>query len=175
MTISAEMIRQQGRESERHYGKYRGIVEKNNDDEKHMGRIKARVPEVLGDVVTGWALPCAPYAGDGMGLFVIPPEGAGVWIEFEAGDASRPIWSGCWWKEGTLPQKATYAIKVLKTAAGHTITLDDTGGAEKVEITDKDGAKIVMKSSGIEISKGTQTVELSSGSVRVNGGALEVT
>ena len=44
------------------FGKYRGIVT-DNDDPKNLGRLKARVPEILQDVETGWALPCAPYAG----------------------------------------------------------------------------------------------------------------
>jgi uncharacterized protein involved in type VI secretion and phage assembly len=157
----------------RYYGKYRGIVT-NNRDPKNLGRIKARVPEVLGEVETGWALPCVPYAGNGVGLFTVPPPSAGVWIEFEAGDVSRPIWSGCWWGNGQLPNQATPTIKVLKTASGHTITLDDSGGSEKVEITDKNGAKIVMDQSGIELSKGRQKVKLTQSSVTVNDGALEV-
>jgi len=157
-----------------HYGRYRGIVT-DNEDEKNLGRLKARVPEVLGNVETGWALPAAPFAGDGVGLFSVPPPGAGVWIEFEAGDVSRPIWSGCWWGDGQLPNQATPAIRVLKTVSGHTITLDDTDGSEKVEVTDKNGAKIVMDQSGVEISKGGQKVKLSQNSVTVNDGALEVT
>ena len=157
-----------------HYGRYRGIVT-DNEDEKNLGRLKARVPEVLGNVETGWALPAAPFAGDGVGLFSVPPPGAGVWIEFEAGDVSRPIWSGCWWGDGQLPNQATPAIRVLKTVSGHTITLDDTDGSEKVEVTDKNGAKIVMDQSGVEISKGGQKVKLSQNSVIVNDGALEVT
>jgi uncharacterized protein involved in type VI secretion and phage assembly len=157
-----------------HYGRYRGIVT-DNEDEKNLGRLKARVPEVLGNVETGWALPAAPFAGDGVGLFSVPPPGSGVWIEFEAGDVSRPIWSGCWWADGQLPDQATPAIRVLKTVSGHTITLDDTDGSEKVEVTDKNGAKIVMDQSGVEISKGGQKVKLSQNSVIVNDGALEVT
>jgi uncharacterized protein involved in type VI secretion and phage assembly len=157
-----------------HYGRYRGIVT-DNEDEKNLGRLKARVPEVLGNVETGWALPAAPFAGDGVGLFSVPPPGSGVWIEFEAGDVSRPIWSGCWWGDGQLPDQATPAIRVLKTVSGHTITLDDTDGSEKVEVTDKNGAKIVMDQSGVEISKGGQKVKLSQNSVTVNDGALEVT
>ena len=47
----------------RFYGKYRGIVVDNQDPSK-LGRLKLRVPSVLGkDVVTGWATPCVPYGG----------------------------------------------------------------------------------------------------------------
>lgn len=157
-----------------HYGKYRGVVA-DNEDPKNLGRLKALVPEVLGEVETGWALPAAPFAGDGIGLFAVPPPDSGVWIEFEAGDVSRPIWSGCWWGDGQLPNQATPAIKVLKTVSGHTITLEDTDGSEKVEVTDKNGAKIIMDRSGVEIRKGGQKVKLSQSSVTVNDGALEVT
>src|SRR5215217_5976038 len=143
MVMSRETNDVMDRMTGHHYGKYRGIVT-NNQDPNNLGRLKARVPEVLGDVETGWALPAAPFAGNGIGLFIVPPPDSGVWIEFEAGDVSRPIWSGCWWGEGQLPNQATPEIKVLKTVSGHTITLDDTDGSEKVEVTDKNGAKIVM-------------------------------
>ena len=29
--------------------------------------------------------------------------GAGVWIEFEGGDVSYPIWTGCFWRDGEAP------------------------------------------------------------------------
>ena len=54
------------------YGKYRGVVTNNNDPLK-QGRIRATVPAVLGDRETGWALPCAPYGGDGVGFVFLPP------------------------------------------------------------------------------------------------------
>ncbi len=153
------------------FGKYRGRVA-DNQDPRDLGRLKAHVPDVLGDVQTGWALPAAPYSGDGIGLFAVPPPGSGVWIEFEAGDVSRPIWSGCWWGDSQLPGDATPNIVVLKTPAGHTVTLDDD--AESIEITDSGGAKIVLHSSGVEISKGGQKINVTQSSVTINDGALEV-
>jgi uncharacterized protein involved in type VI secretion and phage assembly len=174
MVMSGETRYAVDRVTGKHYGKYRGVVA-DNEDPKNLGRLKALVPEVLGEVETGWALPVAPFAGDGIGVFTVPPPDSGVWIEFEAGNVSCPIWSGCWWGDGQLPNQATPAIKVLKTVSGHTITLDDTDGSEKVEVTVNNGAKIVMNRSGIEISKGSQKVKLSQNSVTVNDGALEVT
>jgi len=47
---------------ERLYGKFRGTVV-NNQDPQRQGRIQALVPQVLGEVPSGWATPCAPYAG----------------------------------------------------------------------------------------------------------------
>jgi len=157
----------------RHFGKYRGLVT-DNQDPSSLGRIRARVPEVLGGVETGWALPCVPFAGDNIGMFTVPPASAGVWIEFEAGDVSRPIWSGCWWGDGQIPDQVAVEVKVIKTESGHTITLDDTDGSAKVEIVDADGGKVVLDQSGIEISKGGKKVVLSQSSVSINDGALEV-
>lgn len=159
-------------QEQRFFGKYRGTVT-DNEDPNNQGRIRARVPELLGDVETGWALPSLPYAGDQEGFFTVPPPGAGVWIEFEAGLVSRPLWCGCWWGEGQAPGSAP-TQKVLKTASGHTITLEDEGGSERIEITDKNGAKILLDQSGVEVSKGGQKLKVGDSSVTINDGALEV-
>jgi uncharacterized protein involved in type VI secretion and phage assembly len=78
------------------YGKYRGHVA-DNKDPLQLGRIRALVPAVDG-MTTNWALPCTPYAAAPAGLLFLPPVGALVWIEFEAGDPNHPIWSGCFWE-----------------------------------------------------------------------------
>jgi hypothetical protein len=131
--------------STRFYGKYRGLVAENEDPEM-LGRIRATVPEVLADVTTGWALPCLPYTGDGVGLHTIPPVGAGVWIEFEAGDPSRPIWTGGWWGSGQVPTEetgkpTTPSVKVLRSDEGLLVALDDDD--QTVAISDADGSNIV--------------------------------
>lgn len=144
-------------QASRHYGKYRGVVT-DNADPSDLGRLRARVPEVLGDVVSGWALPAAPYAGDGLGSFAVPPAGAGVWIEFESGDVSRPIWSGCWWASGQLPQDeggtaATPPLKIVRTEKGLMLSMDDDG--QSISVSDKDGKNILK----IEVQAGQITVK----------------
>ena len=135
----AEEVRQ------RYYGKYRGIVQ-DNQDPRAMGRIRAQVPEVLDETVSPWALPCAPYTGDGVGQFTVPAVGAGVWIEFEAGDPSRPIWSGGWWAQGQLPENnqgtaATPPLKIVRTDQGLMVSLDD--GGQVIHISDQDGRNVL--------------------------------
>ena len=132
------------------YGKYRGIVA-SPVDPLNRGRITAFVPEVLGEVPTGWATPCTPYGGTGSGFFAIPPLGAGVWIEFEGGDVSRPIWVGCYWGVGEVP--TVPPTKVLRSDFGLTIALDD--GLQTVTITDATGLNTVK----IEPLIGTTTVK----------------
>ncbi|MDB6057189.1 MAG: hypothetical protein JWO95_1033, partial [Verrucomicrobiales bacterium] len=106
------------------FGKYRGTVTSNLDP-LQRGRILATVPDVLGQHATGWALPCLPYAGNGVGLFFVPPIGALVWIEFERGDSDYPIWSGC------IPDGVSVGSPNQKTIKTHsaTIIIDDTPGA----------------------------------------------
>ena len=87
----------------RYLGRYRGEV-LDVEDPKSIGRVKVKVPEVLGDVDSGWALPAFAASGDGSGIYAVPPVGAGVWVEFEAGDLGRPVWVGGWHKDGGCPR-----------------------------------------------------------------------
>src|SRR5437899_10616461 len=90
----------------KYFGKYRGIVT-DNDDPDNLGRIKAKVPRLLGDEEIGWALPAFAYGGASeQGLFAVPDTGAGVWIEFEGGDLSYPCWSGTWYSSDALHASA---------------------------------------------------------------------
>lgn len=156
------------------YGKYRGVVADNRDP-LMLGRITAKVSDVLGENETGWALPAVAYAGNGVGLFLLPPTGASVWIEFEHGDPDYPIWTGCFWAQGEVPVSPAVAEKkVLKTDTC-TITLDDTPGAGGITIETTQGAKIKLSMSGIEIDDGMNgKIALSGPQVSINDGALEV-
>jgi hypothetical protein len=160
------------------FGKYRGKVE-NNIDPMQMGRIQVSVPAVLGDGRLGWAMPCAPFGGSGVGFFAVPPNQANVWVEFEGGDPDYPIWSGCFWGIGEVPAMPALAqMKVLKTDC-ITLTLSDMPGIGgfKVEVNPPAVAmplKMEFNVSGIEISCGAASVKLTPASVSINNGALEV-
>lgn len=168
-------------------GKYAGSVHANSDPQQ-MGRVQVSCPAVLGDAVV-WALPCVPYAGKGVGLYFIPPEGAGVWIEFEAGDVSRPIWTGCYWAKGDLPADAASAdIKLIATDAA-LVKIDDA--AAEVTISNSSDASTVwaadvvteagqathsISASGVtsESAAGTGKVVVSDSGVSVNNDAFSV-
>ena len=175
----------------RYYGKYRGFVSDNQDPD-NLGRLRATVPGLLASETTGWALPCVPYGGNAeQGLFAIPDVGSGVWIEFEGGDLSYPIWVGTWWSSGEVPESATPDKKVLKTKSGNKIVLDDTSGSELITISDASGSNVVtldsnaieitretntvkIDGSAIELSRGGKSVKITDTSVTVNGSSLEV-
>jgi phage baseplate assembly protein gpV len=153
----------------RFYGKYRGIV---SEVDAATMRIKAIVPSVLGETSTGWCLPCVPYAGPNTGFAFLPETGSGVWIEFEGGDVSYPVWVGGYWREGEYPPDVTDHVRVIVTAAPHTVEFDDDQGS--ITISDPNGNTVTLDSSGITLANGSISVVVSSSSVSVNDGALEV-
>ncbi|MGK4004453.1 phage baseplate assembly protein V [Sorangium sp. So ce1036] len=161
-----------------YFGKYRGTVI-NNFDPLQIGRVQISCPAVLGESVLAWAMPCAPYAGDGEGLWLVPPIGANVWIEFEAGDRDKPIWVGGFWNVGRTPAlPGLPTTKILKTS-GATLKLDDLPGAGGVTIEVGPPVvgvpvKIVLSAQGVEISCGAASVKLDPARVSLNNGALEV-
>ncbi|MGW0630284.1 phage baseplate assembly protein V [Streptomyces sp. NPDC002758] len=159
------------------YGKYRGVVAAVRQDDGRVdprGRIQATVPDVYGTERSPWALPAVPYAGDGVGLYLVPPVGASVWIEFEHGDADFPVWSGCFWAERQRLPATAETAKVLRTPAG-TVTLDDSSNAPGITIETTGGLKITIDGNGIEINAGRNgVIHLDQNKVTVNRDGLEV-
>jgi len=141
----------------RYYGKYRGIVT-DNDDTTHRGRIKVKVPAVLGSEEL-WALPCLPYTGKGVGSYWIPEKDAGVWVEFEAGDCSYPIWTGGYWADDELPKDessstAVPSLRIIRSEKGLMVSMNDD--SEIITLSDEDGSNIM-------------TIEVQEGKIKIKG------
>jgi uncharacterized protein involved in type VI secretion and phage assembly len=165
----------------KYYGIYRGTVF-NNIDPLQTGRIMAIVPDVGSITPSTWATPCVPLAGKQMGTFMVPQIGAGVWIQFEAGDPDRPVWSGGWWGNAAeLPALALAGVPgdpniVLQTTLQNTIMISDlpgpTGG---IMLKSTTGATIIVNDTGIYIQNGKGASIIMTGpTVTVNAGALVV-
>jgi uncharacterized protein involved in type VI secretion and phage assembly len=152
----------------RFYGKYRGTV---TQVDAGTMRIKANVPSVLGSTESGWALPCVPYAGDSVGFAFLPEVGSAVWIEFEGGNVSFPIWTGGFWLNDQIPGDAAADVKVIVTKQLKLLFDDDQ---DSITIQDSNGNSVKLDSNGITLSNGSQSVQVSDSEVNVNSGALEV-
>lgn len=154
------------------FGKYRGTVDSLGSGAE-LGLIKALVPEVLGEEVSQWARPAVPFAGAKHGFLALPEVGDGVWIEFEAGNVTQPIWSGFWWGDDEIPDPGAEKTRVFATSNGHKLVLDED--ANEVRIEHGGGPSIVLTDSDITIAVDSKKIVISSSSVSVNDGALEVT
>lgn len=158
---------------------HRGIVTANVDPEGR-GRIRVEVPDVFQDVLMMMAMPCSPYAGDGVGFFAVPPVGANVWVDFENDDPRMPIVLGGFWGDDEKVPVAT-AIAQNKGLVTETISLlvSDVPGSggltlvvEPPTVTTR--TTITITAAGIEISLGASKIRLDGMRVSVNDGALEV-
>lgn len=139
-----------------YFGKHRGVV-RDNADPTHRGRLKVRVPDLVDDLEL-WAMPCVPYAGAGMGFHTLPEVDSGVWIEFERGDPSYPIWTGCFWKDSELPKdeggtEAKLPLKILRTKSGLLLAFDDD--SQTIALSDGDGNNLLK----ITVPSGKITVQ----------------
>jgi hypothetical protein len=182
-----------GEKTKKFYGKYRGTV-LNNVDPLFTGRLLVQIPDVLGLPPSSWAEPCVPLAGPTgppMGVYLVPPIGTGVWVEFEQGDPDHPIWVGCrWGAPSDLPTNAKLGNPadpniVIQSLLQHSFTVSDmpptpaTGGIILQSFT---GARIVVNDSGIYLDNGKgarimlvgPTLTIQGTPVNINAGALLV-
>ena len=175
-----------------YYGKYRAEVA-SNDDPLKIGRLQLTVPDFPA-MKEAWALPCTPYAGPNVGFYAIPPVGSAVWVEFEGGNPDSPIWSGCFWLSGQVPQLGAAAssggggggeggdgtpsaptpdTKFWKTD-NITLVIDDTGDQKggvtlKVEPPAvKTELTMVFDKTGILISCAPSTIQLTTEQIVIN-------
>jgi hypothetical protein len=83
--------------NKRFFGIYRGTVTSSKDP-KSQKRIKATIPQVLGTAPTDWM-----WCRDDSSQSAVPPSvGQGVWVMFEGGDPSFPVWVGTFGKNKAL-------------------------------------------------------------------------
>jgi hypothetical protein len=168
------------------YGKYRGTVV-NNVDPQLRGRILCTVPAVFGPSLSTWCEACTPLAGPPgppMGVYMVPPPGAGVWVEFENGDPNYPICTGCRFNAGDPPPLALAGNPAdpnicIQSLLQHVVMISDmpptpvTGG---IILKSTSGAMIVVNDSGIYISNGKgATITMIGTAINFNLGALTIT
>jgi hypothetical protein len=67
-------------------GLYSAVV-MNNADPLQKNRLLLQVPQLTGYAVTDWALPVLRGV-------LLPAIGDNVWVAFQAGDITHPLWIG---------------------------------------------------------------------------------
>jgi len=166
---------------QRFLGKFRGTV-LNNADPLKKGRLLVSVTDEGFGIPSNWAMPCMPWGGMQTGVLALPPIGAGVWVEFERGDPSYPIWVGCYWGNGgEVPALA----QAMPPGPGTFVAQAATQGALLVTDLPPPLGNVVMQSGGNFIAvhqsgiflqtAGGASIAMVGPTVTVNAGALVVT
>jgi hypothetical protein len=99
-------------------------------------------------------MPCVPMAGPNAGVFAVPPVGAGVWIEFEGGDPTLPIWAGGYWGSAAeMPPSSAGGIHLVDRS-GASISVTEAG----IVIENGYGARIALVGPVVDVNNGAWTV-----------------
>ncbi len=149
-TLLSVLMREEGAVAVAPGGLVIGIVTDNNDPDGY-GRVKVKYPWLSSDHASDWARVIAPGAGAQRGIEFLPEVNDEVLVGFEMGDIHYPyVLGGLWNGKDALPKKVTSGGKVqqriIRSRAGHTITLDDSDGGGGVTIEDKNGNKVMLDS-----------------------------
>lgn len=134
-----------------------------NLDPEGLGRVKLKYPWLTEDHQSHWARIVAPMAGGGRGFYFLPEIDDEVLVAFEHGDVNKPYVIGALWNGVDKPietnGKAVASGKVnrrtIKTRIGHTILLDDTGGAGEMSLTTCNGHHLTLNDGGRKIEAKT--------------------
>ncbi|MDS9470130.1 phage baseplate assembly protein V [Paracoccus sp. MBLB3053] len=165
-------------------GLYRATVTQNADPNQ-TGHIQVEIPGITAFSPSTWVKPCLPVAGLQQGLFSVPMVGSGVWIQFEQGDADKPVWLGCFL--GTVADKPLLAntappptpAVTIQTPLKNGIVISDglgPSGVGGITIQSASGATITVNDTGIVIMNGRGAViSLVGNAVDINLGALIIT
>jgi phage gp45-like len=153
-------------------GLYDGVVT-DVDDPLKVGRVKVRVPSIFTEQDT-WARPCFTY-----GHFFVPDLGDHVWVAFEGGDASAPIWLGVWYPSGAAPAPASDAAppvqRVVQTAGGQLLVLDDSDGKQRIRLQDTTGNYIELSTEAVTIhAEKPVTIDAPGQAITVHAASFDV-
>jgi hypothetical protein len=170
--------------NEHYYGIYRGTVESVEEGD-NLGIISVKIPDVFGPSHTvSRVRPCSPFAGDKHGFVAIPEPGDGVWIQFEAGKTSLPVWIGFWWASGEIPEPKGKLVRSFITTKGHKFVLDDdqdevtllhSGGNASIEMSSSEIKLAVGPTASLKITSSEIAIEASPvGSVKLTSSGVEI-
>jgi uncharacterized protein involved in type VI secretion and phage assembly len=138
---------QQAGDRDRIYGVVVGVVTNNQDPDK-LGRVKVKFPWLSADHESNWARIACPMAGNDRGFFFLPEVDDEVLVAFEHGRVEFPYVVGALYNGKDKPpgdnDDGKNNLRSLKSRSGHTLTLDDTDGKEKIRIVDAKGKESIV-------------------------------
>ena len=101
-----------------------------------------------------------------------PKKGDLIYVEFEAGDPNKPVWTGFWWAENEMPEDANSNTIVLVSRNGNKVVLDDEN--DEIKFVHSTGSELSMTSNEIVFRIEKTKMVISKQGISINDGALEV-
>jgi uncharacterized protein involved in type VI secretion and phage assembly len=155
-----------------------GIVSDNRDPEG-QGRVKLTFPWREKRDESHWARIAVPMAGSEVGTYFLPEVDDEVLVAFENGDIHYPFVVGALWNGQEPPptsnESGSNDVRMIRTRSGHEVVLDDTEGAEAVEIRTGGGHLLRLDdATGGETITITDTSEQNSVTFDSTAGTLEL-
>jgi hypothetical protein len=146
---------------------YRGEV-MDDADPLRRGRVKVKVYPMFSGVETAvlpWAAPATSLfegAGTDAGSFTPPAVGTKVWVFFEAGHITQPVYFACA-PDGVAGVPAEGLVsypnrKVWKTASGITIIIDDS--THEIKVSQPTGGGFITITADGKFKMGNAVAEL---------------
>lgn len=167
MATLVEMIQENGIEHlGRFYSRYRGIVMDNQDPEE-KDKILVYLPQID---IRIWARSAGTIGGYLWGYKLNTPKpGDLVWVEFERGNITTPIWHYHTWTLGQKPEELEGVDTIgLVTPSGHKFILQDQDGILKISL--KDCMAIEVDPDNLKVTFGDTSLESDGDIITLNGG-----
>lgn len=153
----------------RYYSIYRAIVVQ-NDDPSARNQLKVAIPGIQGGEVL-WALPRNQHGSEQTGFkYLAPAIGDIVYVSFEGGDPSKPLWEYHSWSSGQMPKilDAPHVCGFV-TPNGISVLFDDSSGMLDLYLPGK--ARIYAKDKVTLVSDNDVQISSIDGVVAANTGA----
>jgi uncharacterized protein involved in type VI secretion and phage assembly len=153
-----------------------------NKDPQGLGRVRLKFPTLSDDEIGHWARVAVLMAGAERGTFFLPEVDEEVLVAFEQGDITRPYVLGGLWNSVDKPPEANADgqnnVRLIKSRSGHLIRLDDSAGAEKIEVLDASGSNSITLDTAtntITIAAAADvTIEAPQGTLKLSAQTIEI-
>ncbi len=113
-------------------------------DPAKLGRVKLKSPGLGKKGISDWVRVASFWAGKNRGAFFPLEAGDEVLVTFIQGDINQPVVIGSLWNPNDKPPERNADgqnnVKLLKSRAGHTITIDDNTKHKKAKVEIKTAA-----------------------------------
>jgi hypothetical protein len=151
------------------YGIYKGIVT-NNIDHTNSSKLSVMVPQIIGGQSFDSVPPCGTTGSD----YLVPDIGDNVWVAFESGDTSFPVWIApsvtyTTTTSGALGYYGSFYSNTTQTSSTSGIPITFDGSSENNGISISSSSRITFTHAGTyNVQFAGQLHQTSNGSPAIN-------